>query len=100
MLSLGLPTHPLPRVLAVVFSSHLFVFYFLPLVLLLYYAAPPRCRHLLLTALSYLFYGWANPLFVVLMAFSTAVDYACGRVISANLHQAATPHSRRRKTAL
>ena len=66
-----------------VFSSHLFVFYFLPLALLLYYAAPVRTRHLLLTGLSYLFYGWANPLFVVLMAFSTAVDYACGRVIAA-----------------
>ncbi|HAA48078.1 MAG TPA: transcriptional regulator, partial [Planctomycetaceae bacterium] len=50
--------------LAVVFSSHLFVFYFLPLALLLYYAAPGRLRHVLLTALSYLFYGWANPLFV------------------------------------
>ncbi len=66
----------------VVFSSHLFVFYFLPLALLLYFAAPARTRHLLLTALSYLFYGWANPLFVVLMAFSTAVDYACGRLIA------------------
>lgn len=65
-----------------VFSSHLFVFYFLPLALLLYYAAPGRLRHVLLTALSYLFYGWANPLFVVLMGFSTAVDYWCGRVIS------------------
>tara|TARA_B100000029_G_scaffold380619_1_gene375649 strand:- start:809 stop:2251 length:1443 start_codon:yes stop_codon:yes gene_type:complete len=68
----------------VVFSSHLFVFYFLPLAWLLYCAAPPRGRHLLLTLLSYLFYGWANPLFVVLMAFSTAVDFACGRVISAD----------------
>ena len=65
-----------------VFSSHLFVFYFLPLALLLYYAAPGRLRHVLLTTLSYLFYGWANPLFVVLMGFSTAVDYWCGRVIS------------------
>ena len=100
MLSLGLSTHPLLRVLAVVFSSHLFVFYFLPLVLLLYYAAPPRCRHLLLSVLSYLFYGWANPLFVVLMAFSTTVDYVCGRVISANLNAGATPQGRRAKTAL
>ena len=89
-----------------VFSSHLFVFYFLPLALLLYYAAPARTRHLLLTCLSYLFYGWANPLFVILMAFSTAVDYACGRVIAAEPTDRAAevdekpPRSRRQKTAL
>ena len=61
-----------------VFSSQVFVFYFLPLTLLLYYAIPWRGRHLVLTLLSYLFYGWANPLFVVLLLFSTAVDYLCG----------------------
>ena len=65
-----------------VFSSHLFVFYFLPLALLLYYAVPRRAQHLLLTLLSYLFYGWANPLFVLLMLASTLIDYVCGLVIS------------------
>ena len=61
-----------------VFSSQVFVFYFLPLTLLLYYATPRRGRHFVLTLLSYLFYGWANPLFVVLLFFSTVVDYLCG----------------------
>ena len=61
-----------------VFSSHVFVFYFLHLALLLYYIAPQRSRHLVLTLLSYLFYGWANPLFVLLLVFSTLVDYLCG----------------------
>ena len=66
-----------------VFSSHLFIFYFLPLALLLYYAAPNlHLRHLVLTLLSYLFYGWANPLFVVLMMTSTLIDYFCGLVIA------------------
>jgi alginate O-acetyltransferase complex protein AlgI len=64
-----------------VFSSHLFLFYFLPLALLCYYAVPRRGKHLVLTLLSYLFYGWANPLFVVLMLGSTLIDYVCGRVI-------------------
>lgn len=67
-----------------VFSSHLFLFYFLPLVLLLYYAAPRRGRHLVLTLCSYWFYGWANPLFVFLMLFSTLVDYVCGLFMSGN----------------
>jgi len=61
-----------------VFSSHLFVFWFLPAALAVYYLLPRRARHLGLTALSYLFYGWTNPLFMVLMASSTLVDYLCG----------------------
>ena len=65
-----------------VFSSHLFIFYFLPLALLLYYAMPQRGRNLLLTLLSYVFYGWANPLFSVLMLVSTTIDYVCGLFIS------------------
>ena len=65
-----------------VFSSYLFLFYFLPAALLLYYAVPRRAKHLLLTLVSYLFYGWANPLFVFLLLFSTTVDYFCGLVIA------------------
>ena len=68
-----------------VFSSQLFLFYFLPAALLIYFASPGRRRNLVLTLLSYLFYGWANPLFVLLMLGTTAVDYAIGLVISGQL---------------
>jgi alginate O-acetyltransferase complex protein AlgI len=61
-----------------VFSSHLFVYYFLPLALGVYYLLPRRLRHLGLTLLSYFFYGWANPAFMSLMLASTVVDYFCG----------------------
>jgi alginate O-acetyltransferase complex protein AlgI len=66
----------------VVFSSYLFLFYFLPVALLLYYAAPRRAQHLLLTIVSYVFYGWANPLFVPLLLGSTVVDFAAGLVMA------------------
>jgi alginate O-acetyltransferase complex protein AlgI len=62
----------------VVFSSHLFVFWFLPAALLAYYASPRPARHLVLALLSYLFYGWANPAFVLVMLLSTAIDYVAG----------------------
>ncbi|HJN18040.1 MAG TPA: hypothetical protein QGH10_21250, partial [Armatimonadota bacterium] len=65
-----------------VFSSHIFVFYFLPAVLALYYACPKRGRQLLIALVSYAFYGWANPWFVLLMLFSTVVDFAAGKLIS------------------
>ena len=77
-----------------VFSSYLFLFYFLPAALLLYYASPPRGRHLILTVVSYIFYGWANPLFTPLLLLSTAIDYVAGGVI------AAAPRTARARTAL
>lgn len=65
-----------------VFSSHIFLYYFLPMALVLWFAAPGPAQHLLLSLLSYVFYGWANPLFVPLMLCSTALDYVSGLVIS------------------
>jgi alginate O-acetyltransferase complex protein AlgI len=77
-----------------VFTSHVFLFYFLPLVLAVYYALP-RYRNSFLTLASYVFYGWWEPWFVVLMMFSTVLDYVCGGIIG-------TPGAsqRRRKMAL
>ncbi|MCM2268987.1 MAG: hypothetical protein NDJ75_02685, partial [Thermoanaerobaculia bacterium] len=63
-----------------VFSSHLFLFGFLPLALAAYYLSPRRARHLVLTLASYLFYGWTNPAFVPLLLLSTAIDYWAGLV--------------------
>ncbi len=64
-----------------VFSSYLFIFYFLPVVLLAYYLAPRAAKLFVLAFVSYAFYGWSNPAFVVLLLFSTMVDYCCGLVI-------------------
>jgi alginate O-acetyltransferase complex protein AlgI len=64
-----------------VFTTHLFLFYFLSLFLLLYYALPFRARTALIATFSYLFYGWANPLWAVLMFLSSGVDYVCGLML-------------------
>src|SRR3954466_6456339 len=60
------------------FSSHIFLFYFLPLVLALYYLTPFRARTALIAVASYVFYGWANPLWAVIMFFGSSVDYGGG----------------------
>ena len=65
-----------------VFSSHVFLFCFLPATLVVYHALPRRARHAALALFSYLFYGWANPLFVVLLFTSTAIDYFCGLALA------------------
>lgn len=67
-----------------VFLSHLFLFYFLPTALLLYYLMPRRAKHVLLMLVRYVFYGWANPLFMIIMPASTLVDYIAGLVITRN----------------
>ena len=66
-----------------VFTSHIFVFYFLPVVLFVYYMLPAR-RNLFLLAASYAFYGWWEPWFIFLMLAATGVNYACGQVITRN----------------
>jgi alginate O-acetyltransferase complex protein AlgI len=65
-----------------VFSSFLFLFYLLPLALFVYYVAPVRRRNLVLSLFSYLFYGWANPLFLLLLLGSTLLDYTAGLLIA------------------
>jgi alginate O-acetyltransferase complex protein AlgI len=65
-----------------VFSSYLFIFIFLPLALLIYYASPGKWKHLSLTIMSYIFYGWGNPSFVFLMFFTSTVDYTNGRLMT------------------
>ncbi len=50
----------------------------------------------MLTAISYVFYGWSNPLFTLLMLSSTIVDYCCGLVIGTSGEE----QRRRRKVAL
>ena len=70
-----------------VFSSHVFIFYFLPITLLIYYmmvASKVRIRwiNLAVTVLSYGFYGWTQPWYVILMFSTSLVNYLCGRAIS------------------
>ena len=65
-----------------VFSSYIFVVWFLPLFLIVYYAAPARHRALCLTLGSYVFYGWWRPEYCALLAGITAVNYYCGALIA------------------
>ncbi|MGN0506181.1 MAG: MBOAT family O-acyltransferase [Lachnospiraceae bacterium] len=64
-----------------VFSSLMFLFRFLPAVLLLYFLAPKRARNTILFLASLIFYAWGEPVYVVLMLFSTVVDYTHGRLV-------------------
>lgn len=65
-----------------VFTTQIFVCYFLPLFLLVYYNLPYHRRNAWITLGSYIFYGWWEPWFAGLMLFTTILDYTWGRVIT------------------
>ena len=65
-----------------VFSSLLFLFRYLPFVLVLYFICPKKLRNLLLFVVSLIFYAWGEPVYVVLMIFSTLVDYTHGLLVA------------------
>lgn len=64
-----------------VFSSMTFLFAFLPVVMLLYYAAPFKLKNLILAVSGVIFYAWGEPIYVLLMLFTIVVDYGAGLLI-------------------
>lgn len=64
-----------------IFSSLLFLFRFLPLVLLLYYAVPRKLRNLVLLLVSLVFYAWGEPVYVVLMIVSILISWTGGLAV-------------------
>ena len=65
------------------FSSIIFVFAFLPLVFLLYCLIPSiRRKNALLIAASLLFYAFGEPIYILLMLFSTLFNYVLARLLA------------------
>ncbi len=79
-----------------VFSSLTFLYYFLPVVLIVYIFLPNRitvplggdrhlvipARNLLILLSGFFFYAWGEPFYVILMLFSTLIDYTAGRFMA------------------
>ena len=60
------------------FSSITFLFLFLPIMLAVYYIAPPQWKNFLLLAGSLIFYAWGEPVYIILMILSILLNYFCG----------------------
>ncbi|WP_169089953.1 MBOAT family O-acyltransferase [Paenibacillus sp. PL91] len=65
-----------------VFSSLLFLFLFLPAVLLLYFVSPWRIKNFVLFVTSLIFYAWGEPVYIAIMLLSTVTDYSFGLLLS------------------
>ncbi len=65
-----------------VFSSTVFLFIFLPLVLIFNFLLDQKYRNFFLLLASLVFYAWGEGILVVLMLFSISVNYIAGLVVS------------------
>ncbi len=77
-----------------VFSSILFMFIYLPIVLAVYYLVSSRWRNVWLFAVNLVFYGWGEPVYVFLMVFSICLNYVSGRLIG-KYRETALPRAKR-----
>ena len=80
-----------------VFASIIFLFYFLPLVLLGYFLLPPKpwLRNLFLFIFSLIFYMSGEAWFVLLMLASAVVDFLCGGIIEREFEKTGLPFEKR-----
>ena len=68
-----------------IFSSIIFIFLFLPIVLGLHFLISNIFRNLFILIASLFFYAWGETVYVLLMLFSAVVDYINGLVIHKNI---------------
>ncbi|MDT9717883.1 MBOAT family protein [Paenibacillus sp. ClWae2A] len=64
-----------------VFSSLIFLFHFLPAALFIYFVSPKKLKNTILFAMSLIFYAWGEPVYIILMIFSTIFDYVNGLLV-------------------
>ena len=64
-----------------IFSSVIFLFYFLPIVLAAYFLLGKRCRNAVLLIASIIFYAWGEPKLVLILGLSVVVNYLFGMAL-------------------
>lgn len=74
-----------------VFSSIEFLYLYLPACLFIYFLIPAQhltLRNCALLLVSLIFYGWSEPVYILIMFLSIIVDYICGYIVSLNREKA------------
>lgn len=70
-----------------VFSSLTFLFVYLPIVLVVMKLSPLKLRNFSLFIVSLIFYGWGEPIYILIMLFSTVFDYFNGYMVGKYIDQ-------------
>ena len=63
------------------FSSVFFVFFFLPIFLLIYFIIPSKFKNITIVLFSFVFYTFGEVKYCYLMLISTIIDFICGKLI-------------------
>lgn len=77
------------------FSSVTFLYYFLPVTLLIYFVVPKNWKNAILFLASFLFYFWGEPKYSILMAASILAGYFGGYIIQAAREKAGEKRAKR-----
>ena len=67
-----------------VFSSTVFLFLFLPAVLLIYFLVNRAMKNIVLLAASLFFYAWGEPRYVIIMLLSIVLNYIFALLVDTN----------------
>lgn len=69
-----------------VFSSLIFIFIFLPIALISYYIAPRKFKNTVILIFSLIFYGWGEPIYILLIIVSILINYIGALLIRKNTY--------------
>lgn len=69
------------------FSSITFLYYFLPIFLIVYFLTPEKGKNLVLMTASFVFYGWGEPVYLLFMFLSIAVHFLLALLIERHQEQ-------------
>ena len=70
-----------------IFSSIIFIYYFLPLLLLIYFIVPNKYKNLILLIFSLIFYFLGEPKYIIILILSCIINYIISKQIEKNKHK-------------
>ena len=69
-----------------IFSSILFIYYFLPILLIFYFIVPSKYKNLVLLIFSLIFYFLGEPKYIIILLLSCIINYYLSKLIEKNKH--------------
>lgn len=70
-----------------IFSSITFIYYFLPLLLIVYFLIPTKYKNLILLIFSLIFYFLGEPKYIIVLLLSCTINYTLSKLIAKNKHK-------------
>lgn len=65
-----------------VFSSIVFLYIFLPIMLIIYFIVPNKFKNAVMIAASLIFFAWGEIRYIFIMLLLAVMDYICGKKIN------------------